>query len=47
MLIEDQYGVGDQITTLEIEGVVERSAFASQRSATKMACFGMYEMAKY
>jgi small-conductance mechanosensitive channel len=24
MLIEDQYGVGDQITTLEIEGVVEK-----------------------
>jgi small-conductance mechanosensitive channel len=23
-LIEDQYGVGDQITTLEIEGVVEK-----------------------
>jgi small-conductance mechanosensitive channel len=24
MLIEDQYGVGDQISTLEIEGVVEK-----------------------
>lgn len=24
MLIEDQYGVGDEITTLEIEGVVEK-----------------------
>ncbi|CAB4784760.1 unannotated protein [freshwater metagenome] len=24
MLIEDQYGVGDQITTLEIKGVVEK-----------------------
>ncbi|MSV70200.1 MAG: mechanosensitive ion channel, partial [Actinobacteria bacterium] len=24
MLIEDQYGVGDQITTLEINGVVEK-----------------------
>lgn len=24
MLIEDQYGVGDQITTLEVEGVVEK-----------------------
>ena len=24
MLVEDQYGVGDQITTLEIEGVVEK-----------------------
>ena len=24
LLIEDQYGVGDQITTLEIEGVVEK-----------------------